>query len=348
MSPQTLCKPETKKKPAPAPTRSGDHRQPVPPALRTATPRHAAPRTTAPRHAAERPARAGARLWTVAGMTVLFVLSLLAGVLLAVHGPSQPSSSAGSGRGSSVILEPGTPATPWATAPPARIAESRTPDDTATPGTPREKEPQPALPTSTMVTLKPGDTLYALAPAHDTTVKALQQLNNLGSSTLIYAGHGIRVPTTAAPGATPSVSGGSTVAPAPATKPAKPARGTKKNTGKPAPTAVVAFARAQLGKPYIWGGTGPRGFDCSGLVMRAWEKAGVKLPRTTWGQVKAGKETTRSALVPGDLVITSGGGHVQLYIGNGKVIHAPRPGRAITIAPLTNRSGVVSYRHITA
>ncbi|GAA3481700.1 LysM peptidoglycan-binding domain-containing C40 family peptidase [Streptomyces yanii] len=323
MSPQTLLKPVTGKKQTPKRT----HRQ---------APAPAAPRKPAPRHAVKQPARRGTRLWTVMGLTLLFVLSLLAGVLLAVHGPSQPSS----GTSHSVTLQPDAPVTPKTTTP-----------DPTTPKSPQKKEPKPAAKRST-ITLKPGDTLYALARTHHTTVKTLQRLNGLGSSTLIYAGYGLRVPAAAASSAAAfSVSGGSRSVPAPsaklATKPTKPAKGSKNSAAKPAPDVVVAFAQAQLGKPYRWGGTGPISFDCSGLVMRAWEKAGVKLPRTTWGQIKAGRATTRSALVPGDLVITSGGGHVQLYIGNGKVIHAPRPGTTITVSPLY-QSGVVSYRHITA
>ncbi|MDV9198346.1 C40 family peptidase [Streptomyces sp. Wh19] len=65
-------------------------------------------------------------------------------------------------------------------------------------------------------------------------------------------------------------------------------------------------------------------------MTRAWKAAGVSLPRTTWGLVRAGTATTRAQLVPGDLVIANGGGHVQLYIGHGKVIHAPRPGAAVS------------------
>ncbi|MER8073794.1 NlpC/P60 family protein, partial [Streptomyces sp. NPDC094034] len=71
------------------------------------------------------------------------------------------------------------------------------------------------------------------------------------------------------------------------------------------------------------------------------------LPRTTWGQVKAGKATTRADLVPGDLIISNKGRHVQLYIGDGKVIHAPGTGRTVTTAKLPSPSTVVSYRHIT-
>ncbi|MEV0536850.1 NlpC/P60 family protein [Kitasatospora sp. NPDC050463] len=125
------------------------------------------------------------------------------------------------------------------------------------------------------------------------------------------------------------------------------ARGSETDAGRGA-TAAVAFARAQIGKPYVWGATGPGSFDCSGLVMRAWRAGGVALPRTTWGMAKAGRATTRGALVPGDLVITNGGGHVQLYIGDGKVVHAPGTGKHVTIAPLAPASGVLAYRHLDA
>ncbi|GAA2815684.1 NlpC/P60 family protein [Kitasatospora aburaviensis] len=112
-------------------------------------------------------------------------------------------------------------------------------------------------------------------------------------------------------------------------------------------TAAVAFARAQIGKPYAWGAAGPGSFDCSGLVMRAWQAGGVQLSRTTWGMRNEGTKTTRENLLPGDLVITNGGGHVQLYLGDGKVIHAPGAGKHVTVTALT-ASHVVEYRHITA
>ncbi|MEU1284455.1 NlpC/P60 family protein [Kitasatospora sp. NPDC005856] len=127
--------------------------------------------------------------------------------------------------------------------------------------------------------------------------------------------------------------------------------GKAKDSGTDAGTgaaAAVAFARAQIGKPYAWGATGPGSFDCSGLVMRAWQVGGVALPRTTWGMAKAGTATTRGALVPGDLVITNGGGHVQLYIGDGKVVHAPGTGKHVTIAPLAPASRVLTYRHLAS
>ncbi len=90
---------------------------------------------------------------------------------------------------------------------------------------------------------------------------------------------------------------------------------------------VLAFARAQIGKPYVWGATGPGSYDCSGLTQAAWKAAGVSLPRTTYDQVNAGTTVPVSQAQPGDLVffyddVT----HVGIYIGNGMMIHAPKPG----------------------
>ncbi|MFZ4183900.1 NlpC/P60 family protein [Streptomyces pseudogriseolus] len=90
---------------------------------------------------------------------------------------------------------------------------------------------------------------------------------------------------------------------------------------------ALAFARAQIGKPYVWGATGPGSYDCSGLTQAAWKAAGVSLPRTTYDQVNAGTTVPVSQAQPGDLVffyddVT----HVGLYVGNGMMIHAPKPG----------------------
>ncbi|MBP2404642.1 putative endopeptidase precursor [Streptomyces netropsis] len=109
--------------------------------------------------------------------------------------------------------------------------------------------------------------------------------------------------------------------------------------GAQAPTEraarAVAFAYSALGKPYVWGATGPSGFDCSGLTQAAWRSAGVSLPRTTYTQINAGRRIGRSQLAPGDLVFFySGVSHVGLYIGGGKMIHAPHPGAPVRIAPV--------------
>ncbi|MET7270144.1 NlpC/P60 family protein [Streptomyces flaveolus] len=106
-------------------------------------------------------------------------------------------------------------------------------------------------------------------------------------------------------------------------------------TGSSAPDAsygtkagkALAFARAQIGKPYVWGATGPGSYDCSGLTQAAWKAAGVTLPRTTYDQVDAGATVSISQAQPGDLVFFYDDiSHVGIYIGNGMMIHAPKPG----------------------
>ncbi|MGP3927086.1 NlpC/P60 family protein [Streptomyces sp. 8N616] len=103
---------------------------------------------------------------------------------------------------------------------------------------------------------------------------------------------------------------------------------------------AIDFARAQIGKPYVWGATGPNSYDCSGLTQAAWKYAGVSLPRTTWDQVKVGTRVATEDLKPGDLVFFYDDiSHVGLYIGDGQMIHAPKPGanvrtEAITYMPI--------------
>ncbi|EDY46482.1 NLP/P60 family protein [Streptomyces sp. SPB074] len=95
---------------------------------------------------------------------------------------------------------------------------------------------------------------------------------------------------------------------------------------------AIAFARAQMGKPYVWGATGPGSYDCSGLTQAAWKAAGIDLPRTTWDQVEAGTRVSVDDAVPGDLVFFYDDiSHVGLYIGDGEMIHAPKPGASVRV-----------------
>jgi cell wall-associated NlpC family hydrolase len=182
--------------------------------------------------------------------------------------------------------------------------------------------------TARTIRLRPGDTLWSLARRHGTTVAALQHANRLGTSTLIHAGGRLTIPASARPTdpgsrhprhrhAVPVTSGAAT---------------------------AVAFARRQLGLPYRWGGSGDGGYDCSGLVQAAWRATGVVLPRTTTAQARAGVRITRGQLRPGDLVFTAGYGHVQLYLGHGRVIEAARPGTRVRTAPLPPAMLVDAYR----
>ncbi|WP_152648780.1 C40 family peptidase [Streptacidiphilus anmyonensis] len=99
--------------------------------------------------------------------------------------------------------------------------------------------------------------------------------------------------------------------------------------------AAVAYAFAQLGKPYVWGGAGPKVFDCSGLTSQAWLAAGVPIPRTSQEQWAQLTHIPLDQLRPGDLILYfQGATHVAIYIGGGMVIQAPHPGAFVDIAPI--------------
>lgn len=97
---------------------------------------------------------------------------------------------------------------------------------------------------------------------------------------------------------------------------------------------AIAFARAQLGKPYCWGGTGPGCFDCSGLVYAAWAAAGVRVPRSSDDQAAKLAHVPLALAAPGDIVWREG--HVGLYLGDGLAIHAPRTGKTVTTEPASH------------
>lgn len=106
-------------------------------------------------------------------------------------------------------------------------------------------------------------------------------------------------------------------------------------------SAALAYAQAQLGKPYVFGATGPGSFDCSGLTMRAYAAAGVRIPRVAADQARIGTPVAYADLMPGDLVFWAYDvndpatiHHVALYIGNGLVLEAPHTGDVVKIARL--------------
>ncbi|MEV0457009.1 NlpC/P60 family protein [Catellatospora methionotrophica] len=101
---------------------------------------------------------------------------------------------------------------------------------------------------------------------------------------------------------------------------------------------AVSFAYKQLGKPYVWGADGPGGYDCSGLTMAAWKAAGVGLYHQAATQWRETTHISRSQLLPGDLVFYSGLGHVAIYVGSGKVIHAPTTGEVVKVASVNMMS----------
>lgn len=135
----------------------------------------------------------------------------------------------------------------------------------------------------------------------------------------------------------------SPVAPTPQVKPSVPAPKTKSvppTKVEPAPQVtstnpriqvVIAFALAQIGKRYQWAAAGPNAYDCSGLVMVAFSKIGLRLPHFTGALINLGKQVSKSGLQKGDIVFPSSG-HVGIYLGDGKMVHAPQPGESVKVS----------------
>jgi peptidoglycan DL-endopeptidase CwlO len=97
-------------------------------------------------------------------------------------------------------------------------------------------------------------------------------------------------------------------------------------------TAVLAYAYAQLGKPYCYAGVGPDCYDCSGLTMMAWAQAGVMMSHGSYDQMASFPSVSMDQLQPGDLVFWDG--HVGIYVGNGQVLHAPHTGTVVQITDI--------------
>lgn len=107
---------------------------------------------------------------------------------------------------------------------------------------------------------------------------------------------------------------------------------------------ALRYAVKQIGDSYVWGAAGPIRWDCSGLTMRAYEQAGVRLPHSSRAQFGYGRAIARNNLLPGDLVFFGSPiSHVGIYVGKGKMVHAPRPGARVQIVEFGNYFGRKKY-----
>ncbi|GAA3972642.1 C40 family peptidase [Actinomadura viridis] len=107
-------------------------------------------------------------------------------------------------------------------------------------------------------------------------------------------------------------------------------------TGKAA--QALRLAMGKIGRPYVWGAAGPTTFDCSGLIMWAYKQVGISLPHYTGSQWNAGTHISRGQMQPGDLVFFySDLHHVGMYVGDGKMLHAPQTGDVVKISPIGGR-----------
>jgi cell wall-associated NlpC family hydrolase len=111
----------------------------------------------------------------------------------------------------------------------------------------------------------------------------------------------------------------------------------------PTHTGVAGVALSQLGQPYVWAGSEPGGFDCSGLVVWAYAQVGVSLPHSSYALYGYGVPVSRDQLAPGDLVFFDGLGHVGIYIGGGQFVHAPHSGDVVKISSLDEAWYAATY-----
>lgn len=117
------------------------------------------------------------------------------------------------------------------------------------------------------------------------------------------------------------------------TQTAKPQASTQSNSSTA--QTVVSAAQSQIGKPYVWGATGPNAYDCSGLVQYAYSQAGKNVGRTTYQQAGAGQHISVSQAQAGDILMW-GDYHDAIYVGNNQYVHAPQPGQNVTQATISS------------
>ena len=218
--------------------------------------------------------------------------------------------------GDSLLLaEPASP--PPSASPTPNTAPTPVPTAAAT----ATAVPPPPTPTAQTTgngvhVVQPGDTLYSIARRYGVTPATLQSLNKLASPDHIFVGQRLVVPRTSA---TPAIT----------------------STPGVATNDVVALARQSLGKPYLFGGTTPAGFDCSGFIYYVFTRAGRTMPRDIWSQYEAGSHVTREQLQAGDLVFfqdtyMEGLSHNGIYVGNGEFINAVNEDSGVAMSKLSS------------
>lgn len=195
----------------------------------------------------------------------------------------------------------------------------------------------PAQPHTTY-TVQQGDSLSQIADSFGISINAIINANNLSDPSSIQPGQQLTIPG-ASHAVVHSKPAPAPVAKAPAPSPvvvAKPATRPSTNSG----WNIVSLASKYLGTPYVWGGTSPSGFDCSGFVWYVYRRAGIPIPRDLWGQLQSGSRVSRQNLQPGDIVFFAntyqrGLSHDGIYIGGGRFINAVDYGIGVAVRSLS-------------
>ncbi len=173
-----------------------------------------------------------------------------------------------------------------------------------------------------------------------TTSARPHPLRRSAFAVLAAAGVGLSTQVAVAPAASANATGGAGLSTQVLAAPAVASNATAQ--------VAVDTALAQLGDPYVWAGSGPDVFDCSGLTQYAYAAAGIELPHSSSMQSGIGAYVPRDQLQPGDLVFFySPVGHVGMYIGDGQMVHAPQAGETVEIIPVDSVWGYNSARRLT-
>lgn len=234
------------------------------------------------------------------------------------------------GPGAAAVQRPANPAA-YAQRVQAELGQARQLLGSATPAVPAPRAPQPSAPlisTSNPLGLQTSDAADIGNPILQSLINSNSKLAGINSITLPVA-------TPIAPRATPAP-----------VKVAPNAIGTGglDATGQ----SIVNVARKYLGTAYRWGGANPKtGFDCSGLLQWAAAQSGIKIPRTTYQQIKVGQPIALNQLRPGDAVFfgtAANPHHVGIALGNGKILEAPHTGAVVRISSLAGRTDIVAAR----
>ncbi|CCK84574.1 Cell wall-associated hydrolase [Lactobacillus equicursoris 66c] len=196
---------------------------------------------------------------------------------------------------------------------------------------------------STTYKVAKGDTLWSIAKKYGVSVSALQKANNLSSST-IYIGQSLKLASSLTSYTTNGVTKSATTSSTTKSTTTKSSTSTSKTAVSQAPTSIkssstaassaniTAYALTFLGVPYVWGGTTPSGFDCSGYVQYVYSHFGINVGRTTYTQQYAGTKISVASAQAGDLYFWGSYGsayHVAIALGGGQYVMAPAPGQVV-------------------